>query len=68
MAAQQRSPETCFFHDRVEDVTDSTYRVCGECHHVFPTRKDFVNAFRSEFPGPPVPVHFGVCPLCAHDL
>lgn len=68
MTARMREPDECYFHNVVEEVTDSTFRVCWECWHVFPTRRDFVNAYRSEFPGPPVPVHFGVCPLCAHDL
>lgn len=68
MTAPERGLEMCFFHDRVEPVTSTTYRVCFECHHVFPTQQDFEDSYREEFPLQNVPVNYYVCPLCAHDL
>lgn len=63
----------CFFHNVEEECTVDSFRVCGECNHVYRTREEFVAEFAREYAflghgKESVPVHFGVCPLCAHDF
>jgi hypothetical protein len=53
-------------------MTPTTYRVCGECFHVFETAADLVAADQaawSDGPHPPRdPEHIYSCPVCVHDF
>lgn len=35
----------CWVHHEYENCSGRPYRICGECHHVYRTPKDLVDAF-----------------------
>lgn len=63
----------CYWHNRVEPVTPSTYRVCGECFHVYETPDDLLYeecqvraSYDEPIAGLTVDTIYS-CPLCVHD-
>lgn len=40
----QSHPDYCWYHHALEPMTATTYRVCGECFHVFETAQELVDA------------------------
>ena len=63
----------CFTHQRREPTTPTTYRVCGECWHVFETEQELVDAAnRWDLPPGEQPFTAGeiifACPECGHDF
>ena len=65
--------ETCWYHHRREPYTESDYRVCFECNHVFRSETELIvetNWLRVHPDAPPVLDGSEVrsCPLCAHDF
>lgn len=38
----------CAVHGIYETVPDDTFRICGECNHVYPTAKDLVDLYNQE--------------------
>lgn len=39
---------TCWIHNREEPVTGTSFLVCGECGHVYPTARSLRHAFRRQ--------------------
>lgn len=63
----------CWTHHVDEPTTDSTYRVCGECLHVFETAQDLVDAdalvwLEMGEPRRNKPEDIFCCPYCVHDF
>lgn len=66
----------CYAHDVDEVSTPFTYRVCGECFHVYETPHDLVRAWRratyehypkDRLPAPRVE-RIAFCQYCLHDF
>lgn len=76
MSPHEPSPECgddhCYSHNIDEPFGPNSYRVCGECGHVFDTAEDLIEDFNSEMPEglpPEVDVQkINFCPWCTHDF
>lgn len=73
----------CFSHNRREPVDENTYRVCGECFHVFQTEADLIRDHNAELadmrsrhsddaaremPDATSGETIVTCPHCVHDF
>jgi hypothetical protein len=57
--------ERCEIHGRLESFTrELHFKVCGACHHVWPTAQ----AFRDDVEAAGYPDRLPSCPLCSHDF
>lgn len=68
--------EHCYAHNVDESVTPFSYRVCGECLHVYETSHDLVKAWQEwtykTYPedrrDPPAAGDIAFCQYCLHDF
>lgn len=60
------SDHMCWFHNVAEDA-DGAHKVCGECGHVYMTKKDLMREHRNFWKTQPYAYTF-TCPLCSHDF
>jgi len=80
VAGEPLLPEDwCYIHNKSEPATDTTYRVCGECNHVFETPADLESAdydlrmhwhreYNDVVPHRMPADHIYACPECSHDF
>jgi uncharacterized CHY-type Zn-finger protein len=69
----------CAYHQRVELITDETYRACFECWHAF-TEEELINETAKRYEemaidagvtrmvSPTDANKINACPLCTHDF
>lgn len=67
----------CVWHEELEEYDECTYRLCGECGHVYQTPGDLLRIWRREadqygwswvrrWTRSANKIYF--CPLCLHDF
>lgn len=40
--------DLCAYHNEIEPITDTTYKVCGECLHAWQTVEEFMEDCRKD--------------------
>jgi hypothetical protein len=66
--------EHCYIH-LIDEPDEPNYRICGECHHVYRSAEELVEAERDNYPWTNAKVvgdheepPMYACPLCTHDF